>query len=104
MDSFLIVVVGFAAGALFGAANSVFGWLKNNEVFDPRKFAVTVITGILGGIGLIFANVSGLLQAQTNTDLFLQLAGLGLMIFGVNEVRTFVSGMVANRAEEQIEE
>ena len=103
-DPFILAIVALSASAIFGAANSVFGWLKNNELFDTRKFAITVITGIIGGIVLVFSNISGIVQAQTNFDVLLQLVGLALAIFGVNEIRTFISGAIANRAVEQIVE
>ena len=103
LDGFTIAVIALAAGAGFGAANSVFGWIKNNTEFETRKFAVTVITGIIAGTFLVFGNISGIVQAQTNLDILLQLVGLGFAIFGVNEVRTFISGAIANRAVEKIE-
>jgi hypothetical protein len=103
LDGLIVAIVTLSAGVIFGAANSVFGWLKNNEPFDSRKFATTVITGIIAGVVLVFTNISGILQAQTNLDLLLQVVGLALAIFGVNELRTFISGMIANRAAEQTE-
>ena len=103
LDAFTVAIIALSAGAVFGAANAVFGWLKNNEPFDTRKFAITTITGIVAGLVLVFSNISGVVEAQTNFDLLLQIGGLALAIFGVNEVRTFISGAVANRAEEQIE-
>lgn len=102
LDTFTVLVTTLVSSTLFGAANSIFGWLKGQEPFDSRKFAVTVITGIIAGIGLVFANISGILEAQTNTDLLIQLLGLALLIFGVNEVRTFISGAVVNRVLEAL--
>ena len=103
-DAFTIAVIALSAGAIFGAANSVFGWLKNNDIFEPKKFAVTVITGIIAGVVLVYANINGIVTAETNFDVLAQLIGLALAIFGANELRTFVSGMIANRAVEKIDE
>jgi len=103
-DPFVLAIVALSAGAIFGAANSVFGWLKNNELFDTRKFAITVITGIIAGIILVFTNISGIVKAENNLEVLQQLVGLALAIFGVNEIRTFISGAIANRAVEQIVE
>jgi hypothetical protein len=102
-DQFTIAVIALVAGVGFGAANSIFGWLKSNDEFNPKKFAITVITGIIAGVVLVFANISGVVSAPNNYELLKQIVGLGLAIFGVNEVRTFISGMIANRAIEKIE-
>ena len=91
MDSFLVAVIALSAGALFGAANSVLGWIKNNNAFSPREFAITVITGIIAGIGLVYLELNNLIQVQDNFQLLQALGGLALGIFGVNFVRTVAS-------------
>lgn len=103
LDAFTVAIITLGAGVGFGAANSVFGWLKNNDVFEPKKFAVTVITGILAGAILVFTDVIGVVEIQTELDLLKALAGLAFAIFGINEFRTFISGMIANRAVEKVE-
>lgn len=104
LDQFTVALIALSAGAVFGAANSVFGWLKNNDAFEPKKFAVTVITGILAGAFLAFTDIIGVVDIQDNLSLLQALAGLAFAIFGINELRTFVSGMIANRAVEKVEE
>lgn len=101
MDSFTIASISLAAGGLLGAANAVFGMIKDSEVFDTRKFAITVVTGIIAGVALVFSQISGLLEVQTATDLLLQLVGLALMIFGANFIRTTISGAIANKATQE---
>ena len=92
MDSFIIAVISIVSGALLGVANSVFGMIKDGELFNVRKFAITVVTGIIAGVVLVMGQISGLLTAVDATDLLLQLVGLGLMIFGANFTRTVVTG------------
>lgn len=104
LDAFTVAIITLSAGVGFGAANSVFGWLKNNEVFEPRKFAVTVITGILAGAFLVFTDIIGVVEITDNLSLLKALGGLAFAIFGINEIRTFVSGMIANKAIEKIEQ
>jgi len=103
LDAFTVAIITLGAGVGFGAANSVFGWLKSNDVFDSRKFAVTVITGILAGAFLVFTDVIGVVDITDNLSLLKALVGLAFAIFGINEFRTFISGMIANRAVEKIE-
>ena len=88
MDPFLVAVIALSAGAVFGAANSVFGWIKNNNAFSPREFAITVVTGIIAGIGLVYLELNNLVAVETNFELLQALGGLALGIFGVNFLRT----------------
>ncbi len=97
-DSFIIAVAAIVAGGFLGAGSAWFGWNKSGEPFDNRKFVNGVVTGIIAGIALVLGNISGLLAATTATDVLLQLVGLGLMIFGADQVRTGVSAAIANRA------
>jgi hypothetical protein len=101
-DAFTLAVIGIGAGAIFGVLNSVFGWLKNNEPFKPRSFAITVLTGLGAGVVLVFTQISGLVEAQTNYEVLYQLAMLAFAIFGVNFLRTVGSSLVANRAVEEV--
>ena len=102
-DAFTLAVIAIGAGAIFGAVNDIFGWLKSNMPFDARKFAITVLTGIGAGIVLVFTQINGIVEATNNFELLMALAGLAFAIFGVNFVRTSVSQMIANRAVEQSE-
>jgi hypothetical protein len=102
-DSFTLAIIILGAGTVFGALNSVFGWLKSNAPFEPRKFAITVLTGIGAALVLTFAQLSGIVDvAQTNFDLLYALGGLAFAIFGVNFVRTVGSALVAQRAETEV--
>lgn len=102
-DAFVIAIIALSAGAVFGAANSVLGWLKSNEPFNTRQFAITTITGIIAGLALVFTNISGIITAETNFDLLYQIAGLAFAIFGINFLRTVGSELIAQRAAEQSE-
>src|SRR6187431_384866 len=102
-DPFTLAIIILGAGTAFGALNSVFGWLKSNEPFVPRKFAITILTGIGAALVLTFVQLSGLVDvAQTNYDLVFALGGLAFAIFGVNFVRTVGSELISQRAVEQV--
>ena len=98
MDSFLVAVIALGAGAVFGAANSILGWIKNNNVFSPREFAITVITGIIAGIGLVYLELNNLVAVETNFGLLQALGGLALSIFGVNFVRTVATEAIKTQS------
>jgi len=102
-DPFTLAIIILGAGTAFGALNSVFGWLKSNEPFEPRKFAITVLTGIGAALVLTFSQLSGIVDiAQTNFELLYALGGLAFAIFGVNFVRTVGSELITQRAVEQV--
>lgn len=103
-DAFTLAVIGIGAGAILGAVNSIVAWIKNNEEFIPKKFALTVLTGIGAALVLVFAQISGIVSAQTNYEILTQIAMLGFAIFGVNWFRSAVSEGISNRAVEKIEE
>ncbi len=101
-DSFTLAIIILAAGTTFGALNSVFGWLKSNEPFEPRKFTITVLTGIGAALVLTFAQLSGIVDvAETNFELLYALGGLAFAIFGVNFIRTVGSELITQRAVEE---
>ena len=102
-DSFVLAIIILSAGTAFGALNSVFGWLKSGDPFEPRKFAITVLTGIGTALILTFAQLSGIVDvAQTNYDLLIALGGLAFAIFGVNFVRTVGSALISQRAVAEV--
>jgi hypothetical protein len=103
-DAFTIAVIAIGSGISFGAIQSVFGFLKGTDPFNPRKFAVTVLTGIGAGIVLVFTQMTDIVAAEDNFDLLIAIGGLAFAIFGVNWLRTTVSELTANRAVEKIEE
>lgn len=99
MESFLLGIVGFAVGAAAGAFSAFLGWNKSGEEFEPRKFISGVATGIIAGIGLVLANISGLVTAQTDIEILTQLIGFVLAIIGVDQLRTSLTGAIVNREE-----
>jgi len=102
-DSFVLAIVILSAGTAFGALNSVFGWLKSGDPFEPRKFAITILTGIGAALVLTFAQLAGIVDvAQTNYDLLYALGGLAFAIFGVNFVRTVGSALISQRAVAEV--
>ena len=102
-DSFTLAIIILSAGTVFGAANSVFVWLKSGEKFETRKFAITVLTGIGTALVLTFAQLAGIVDvAVDNFTLLYALGGLAFAIFGVNFVRTVGSELIAQRAAEEV--
>ena len=103
-DAFTLAIIILSAGTVFGALNSVFGWLKSGEKFEPRKFAITILTGIGAALVLTFAQLAGIVDvAVDNFTLLYALGGLAFAIFGVNFVRTVGSELITQRAETKSE-
>ena len=102
-EPFTLAIIILSAGTVFGALNSIFGWLKSNEQFEPRKFTITVLTGIGAALVLTFAQLAGIVDvAVDNYTLLYALGGLAFAIFGVNFVRTVGSDLIAQRAVEEV--
>ncbi len=99
MDTILLIPVLVLSAA--GAFSAFLGWLKSGEAFESKKFTLGVITGVLGGIALTIANAAGLTSALTETERWILLGSLALAIIGVDNLRTAISGAVANRAIEK---
>jgi|SRR6186713_1728857 len=97
----LIFAVSVLAGA--GAFSAVVGWLRDNEAFQPKKFALGVLTGIFGGIALTLANATGILNSADLTSQIILIGSLALSIVGIDTLRTAASSAIANRAQENIE-
>ena len=103
-EPFVVAIIILGAGTAFGAINSIFGWLKSNEPFEPRKFAITVLTGIGAALILTFSQLTGIVDvAQDNLTFIYALGGLAFAIFGVNFVRTVGSALITQRAETKSE-
>ena len=99
----VLALIILGAGTAFGAVNSIFGWLKSGDVFEPRKFAITVLTGIGAALVLTFAQLSGIVDvASDNLQFLYALGGLAFAIFGVNFVRTVGSALVSQRAVAEV--
>ena len=100
LDPISYAGIGFAIGAGAGAVSAYLGWNASGEPFDARKFLNGAVTGVLAGIGLVFAN---LVAFKTVPDEFAVLALYGTIIasaIGVDMMRTKVTAMIADRGEE----
>lgn len=103
-DAFTLAVIILSAGTVFGALNSVFGWLKSGEKFETRKFAITILTGIGTALVLTFAQLAGIVDvAVDNFTLLYALGGLAFAVFGVNFVRTVGSELIVQRTVAETE-
>ena len=102
MESILIVASIILAGA--GAFSAWLGWNKSGDPFDARKFANGVVTGVIAGIALAVANAVGITAALDDTQAFVLIGSLVLSVIGVDTMRTAVSGSIANRAADEVEE
>ena len=102
MEPILIVASIILAAA--GAFSAWLGWNKSGDPFDARKFANGVVTGVIAGIGLAIANAVGITSAIDDTQAFVLVGSLVLSVIGADTIRTAVSGSIANRAAEEVEE
>jgi len=101
--SFLNVVIGFVLGAVAGATSAFIGWNKSGEPFEARKFVTGVITGVIAGIVFVVGIVSSIQAAVDQAALLIIYVTTFIAIIGVDNVRTGITGAVANRAvEEQV--
>ena len=103
-DAFTLALIGIGFGTLFGAVNSIIGWLRSEDPFEPRKFAITVLVGIGAGLVLVFTQITDIVETQTNFDLLMQIAVLGFAIFGVNYVRSAGGDIISNMVNKDQEE
>ena len=104
IEPFVALTYGFIIGAFGGALSAVLGWAKQNEPFETKKFVLGVTTGVIAGIVAVLANTAALTSAADETALLISLATILVGIVGVDSIRTAISGAVANRAVEQVEE
>jgi len=101
METILLVPVLVLSAA--GAFSAFMGWLKSGEAFEAKKFVLGVVTGVLGGIAVTIANAAGLQAAVNETTYWTLIGTFALGIIGIDNLRTAISGAVANRAvEEQV--
>lgn len=97
LDPLVSVGIGFAVGGLGGALSSYLGWNASGEPWENRKFIAGLSTGVISGIGLVFANLAAF---KTATDDFAVLALLGTVLFGalgIDMVREKVGTLVSNK-------
>ena len=95
MEPAIFLVLVAIASALGSITSGLLGWIDSNEPFNGRKFASTVITAIVAGIG--FATVFVITPDMT---LYLQILSLFLVFgsgFGADAARSKVSKAVATR-------
>jgi hypothetical protein len=105
LDAISYAIIGFAVGAGAGAVSAYLGWNASGEPFNTRKFLNGTITGVLSGIGLVFANLAAF---KTVPDEFAVLTLYGTIIagaIGIDMARTKVTSMIADRepVEEKLE-
>ncbi len=98
------VLIGIGIAVLANAIAGVLGWLKNNEEFNVKKFAATIVTAVVVGIGSGIFVVPSIQAATDQTTLILIYAGLFTGPIVIDRFRTDISGSVANRAVEQVVE
>lgn len=92
IDPIVAVSLGFLVGGAAGAFSAYLGWNRSGEPFVTRKFIDGLATGVITGIGLVFAN---LIAFKGITDDFAFIALLGTIFFGAigfDAVREGVSG------------
>jgi hypothetical protein len=100
LDPLSYAGIGFVIGAVAGALSAYLGWNASGEPFNARKFLNGAVTGMLSGIGLVFAN---LMAFKTVPDEFAVITLYGTIIVGavgVDMMRTKVTSMIADRSEE----
>ena len=73
------VILAFILGGLGGALSAYLGWNRSGEPFDTRKFLNGLITGVLAGVALVFANI---MVFKEVTDPYAYLALLGTIFIG----------------------
>ena len=93
------VLVGIGIAVLANVIYGVSGWLKNNEQFNVKKFAGTVITALGVGIVAGLAVAPQIAQASTQVDLLIIFGTLFTAPIVVDVFRTNISGAVATRNE-----
>jgi hypothetical protein len=99
LDAITYAGIGFGVGAGAGAVSAYLGWNASGEPFDARKFLNGMITGVLAGIALVFAN---LMAFKAVGDEFAVLELYGTIIagaIGIDMARAKVTAMISSRNE-----
>lgn len=97
LDPITYAGIGFAIGAGAGAVSAYLGWSQSGEPFDARKFINGMVTGILSGVALVFANLAAF---KTVPDEFAALALYGTIIgstIGIDMIRAKITGMITSK-------
>ena len=98
------VLIGIGIAVLANAIAGILGWLKNNEEFNVKKFAATIVTAVVVGIGSGILIVPNIQAASDQTSLIVIYAALFTGPIVIDRFRTDISGGVANRAVDKVVE
>ena len=102
------VIAALGGGAALGALSSLMGWASSGEPFEGKKMGIGIATGVIAGIAIIALSFPAIKAsiAADNTGLALLelMVPIGLSIVGTDMVRAKISGMIAGRATENVEE
>ncbi len=94
----ITAIISIIAGIAFGAFWAWFGYIKENDVFDSKKFTIGVITGAIAGLGAAVLNLTGIVNAADFVAQLTAFVGLFFIVGGVDKFRSNASGAIANRA------
>ena len=101
VDLFIATIVGFVLGAAAGGFSAFMGWLKSNEAFEAKKFVLGIVTGVIAGIVAVIASTALIQEAAADQTLLLTAyITIFIGIVGIDNIRTAISGGIANRATE----
>lgn len=83
MEPAVILLMSWAVATLGGIMASVYGYLTSPQKFNHRKFAIAVMTGLIGGLMFGIANASlNPVFRDANAQLFDVAYQLGLVFVG----------------------
>ena len=94
------VLTGIGIAVLANIIAGVLGWLKSNESFNVKKFAATIITAVVVGIGAGIVVVPNIQAVTDQTALIIIYAGLFTAPIVIDRFRTDISGAVVQRFAE----
>ena len=82
------ILINLVVGILAGALRSVIGWLESGEVFESRKFLLTLIrTSMLGAI-------IGYSSTGTPVNLFFEVFVADFTVLGLKKIEEVRTGKV----------
>ena len=91
--------LGFLAGVGGGAFAAFLGWNSSGEPFEARKFTGAIATGIISGLVLVFANLTGFKEAQDEFAVIALLGTIFMGAMGADTVKEKVKLLVQNKKE-----
>lgn len=95
------VLAGLAVSVLGGALSAYMGWNASMEPFNPRKFINGIITGVIGGLGVLMVNIVILKGISDEVELIGALITILLGVVGVDRLRTDLSKTISKRNAEK---